>query len=254
MDYESGVEGQAPALVADTALPSPPDVSYMNGSVVYSSEHARGTMALKHAPVSGDISTITYGASSSATLTTTALAARAYFYFTVQPVGALVSLYDSSDQWAAAVGINNAANPGKLYIQDFNRTPALAVGAVTNPLPLNQWVRFELYATASTSGATITAAVYDGTSTTPIDRLSSTTAVTMSTTSATFSWARFGKNNYNTYATPYWLDDTALDTAATGLFTEITKPSPFYVWNGAEYKQVAARVWSGSGYRSVIDE
>lgn len=249
MNYESGTAGQVPA----TGL-AVPGVSNVFGSVVYSAEQKRGTMSLKHSPAASSATYVSYGNASNIALKSQALAVQVWFYFTEQPIGAFIAFFDDADaanpQMAARVGINHANYPGKLYIQDSNTASAVAIGTVNNPTPLGRWMRLELYATAATSGATITAALYDGNATTPVDRVTSSAA---STTAGRLSAVWIGKTNYNTYATPYWMDDVVINTAATSLITE-AKPSPYYIWDGAAHKSVSAHAWSGSHYQPVIKE
>ena len=249
INYESGTPGQAPVTNLAT-----PGIYSTDGPVVYGAEHARGAVSLRHSPVSGSVTRVVYGNTSNRNLQSTALAVSVYFYFTAQPEGAFIAFFDdlevTNPLLAARVGINHANYPGKLYIQDANTASAVAIGTVNNPVPLNRWVRLELYATAATSGATITAALYDGDATTPLDRVTSNVG---NTTAGRLAAVQIGKTNYNTYATPYWMDDVVINTAATSLITE-AKPSPYYIWDGAAYKSVSAHAWSGSHYQPVIKE
>ena len=245
-DYETGIAGNIPPASHDNIVLPQPGASEISaaGTTVYHAGHvSHGAMGLRQSPASGDVSWINYGNNSSKNFNSSALAARAYFYFTVVPSGAFVSIYDNANQWAAGAGINAS---GQLFTRDAGANPR---GTGTVALTANQWLRIELYATTGTSSATITAAVYAGDSTTPLDLVM--TAVG-NTTAGVLSSVRFGKNNYNTYATPYWVDSVAFNTTATGLIGPVPgETTPYRVWNGTEYKVADARIWDGSAYTSV---
>ena len=217
INYEAGTDGVVPVVGASEPLESGHGID-APGTVTYSNTHvAHGTMATKHSPASSGISRITYGNSSNRNFNSTALAVRAYLYFTVVPTGLssrFLTYYDNTDQVAAAVRINTS---GYLDIQG-NTTTSLATGTVA--IPADKWVRLEIYATAGTGNATITAAAYEADSTTPIDMVTVGTA----TTAATLSSVWVGKNNYNAYATPYWVDSVAIETTATGLIGPVQVP------------------------------
>ncbi len=244
VNYDQGLAGQAPTT-GGSVRPGPFSI-IAAGTTVYDATHvAHGSMALRQTPVSGGYSSIGYGNSSNLNLQSqTAFATRAYFYFTVMPVGAFISVYDNTDAWVAGLAFDTG---GHIRIRDAVST-ALVTGTVT--IPLNTWVRLELYVTAATTGALLHAAVFTNDSTTPLDTITAT-----GVTAATISSVRFGKNNANTYATTYWLDSVAIDTAAAGFIGPYLAPAgstPYSVWTGTQYRAVDVRVWNGSEYKTVV--
>lgn len=242
VDYESGIAGQVVPVTSDIEqLPQLGANSNYSGITYDDAYVAHGSMATKHAPQADDVSYISYGDSSSQNFQSTALAARAYFYFTAMPSGTYLSIYDNSDNWAAAVGVNT---DGKMYIR--NAAGTIHTGAET--LTINQWLRFEIYATSGSGNATITAAIYSGENTTPIEELTASST----TTSSILSSLRVGKNNYTNYATPYWADSLLIDTAATGLIGSATIDYPFRIWNGTKYLQSNGYIWKNSKYVPVF--
>lgn len=246
IDYEGGTAGQIPsASHSNETHPNPaPSSTSTSGTVVYDATHvAHGSMALRQSPPPSSISYISYGNSSSKNFFASALAIRAYFYFTEVPTGGYISVFNNTDAWVAGLTFGSS---GQITVRDAAANPLLT-GTV--PIPVNQWVRLELYVTAGTGNATVTGAAYAGESTTPIELLTSSSA----TTSAILSSVRVGKNNYNPYNTPNWLDSLAIDTEATGLLGPLVgeKDTPYRIWNGSEYQKVDVRLWGGSAYDSV---
>ena len=247
IDYESGTAGQVIPSGVGQPMPGPSSMGQAS-TVTYDATHVmHGSSAAKHAPAASNVSWISYGNNSNLSFHSTALAVRGYFYFTNTPGFAFVSFYDTAMQWVAGLGINPS---GYLYIRDSATNP-LAVG--TTSITVNRWLRAELYVTAAASGATITAALYDGDSTTPIDTVTSSAA---STTSQELVAVWLGKNNYNNNPNEHWSDSIAIDTAATGFIGPVKTvvATPFRVWSGSAYVPVDAHVWDGSGYHKVSGE
>lgn len=212
--YEGGTVGNTPTTSA--TMPGPYQIQ---GTVTFdSAQAAHGTRSVKHVATSGNVVGIYYGNSSNLNFSSTAIAVRGYFYLPGVPsdVVNLLSVYSSSDARAAVVGINAS---GKLYIRD-SASSSLAAGTVS--ITANQWIRIEMYATAGTSGATINAAMYADDSTTPLDTVTSSTA----NTATTLSSLRVGKENYSGYAATYWVDDVAIETAASGYIGPMVNVPP----------------------------
>lgn len=244
-NYEIGTIGSSPS----SGNP-PPGIAARNGSVVYSSDHSRGTKSLKITGASSGVSYVTYGNADELSLNSTALRTSAYFYFTEYPSGGLIAIYDSvNTRPVARISVNYYSYTDILFLQDSGMetdwTSSIAVGTITNPIPLNKWVRIELYATVGLGNATVTASIFDGDSSVPIERVSSSIA---NTTLTPFSRFRIGKLSENSYVTPFWIDDVSIDTEAP----DVTK-SPYYMWNGVAYKTMDARIWTGSEYKTVIE-
>lgn len=214
VSYEGGTVGVAPAT--SSTMPGPYQIQ---GTVTFdSAQAAHGTRSVKHVATSGDVVGVYYGNSSNLNFASTALAVRAYFYLPAVPTAAvnLLSVYSSTDTRAAVVGINAS---GKLYIRD-SVSSSLVAGTVN--VSANTWVRLELYVTAGTSGATVNAAMYAADSTTATDTVSSSAG----NTATTLSSLRVGKENYSSYADTYWVDDVAIETAATGFVGPLVNAAP----------------------------
>lgn len=212
--YEGGTVGNTPTT--SSTMPGPYQIQ---GTVTFdNAQAAHGTRSVKHVATSGNVVGVYYGNSSNLNFASTAIAVRAYFYLPATPADSvnLLSVYSSTDTRAAVVGITAA---GKLYIRD-SASSSLAVGTVN--IPANTWVRLEMYATAGTSGATINAAMYNFDSTTPLDAVWSSAA----NTATTLSSLRVGKENYSGYAATYWVDDVAIETAASGLIGPMVNLPP----------------------------
>lgn len=247
IDYDEGVAGQI--LPSGTGLPMPgPGNMDQPGTVTYDATHvAHGAMATKHSPADSNVSWVAYGNNSNLSFDSTGLAVRGYFYFTNTPGFAFLTVYDTAMASVAWLGINSS---GYLFIRDAATNP-LVLGTV--PITVNRWLRAELYVTTGTSGATVSGALYDGDSTTPIDILTSSSAVT---TGALLDAVWIGKNNYNSNPADHWVDSVAIDTAATGFigpFGSEASQTPFHVWDGSAYVPVEMRRWNGSSYESVTD-
>ena len=253
-NYENGIVGAFPSL-SNAA----PGIAARNGSTVYATEQSRGTKAIGIASSSGtSLAYVQYGNPAELSLDSTSLLASVYFYFTELPAGGLLAVYDddsANERPVARLSFNyyvnaNSAYARKLFLQDAemstNWQSSVAVGEVEDPIPLNRWVRIELYATAAAQNATITAAVFDGDSSVPIERLTSSVA---RTTAGRLARVRIGKLSENSYATPFWVDDVLIDTEAP----DATK-SPYYMWNGTAYKPMSVSAWTGTDYVPVIEE
>lgn len=249
-NYENGIVGANPSL-GNAA----PGIAARTGSVVYNAEQSRGTKAIRITSSSGtSLAYVQYGDPADLSLNSTSLLASVYFYFTELPAGGLLAIYDDDSanmRPVARLSVNYySAYARKLFLQDAEMSTSwsssVAVGEVEDPIPLNRWVRMELYATAAAQNATITAAVFDGDSSVPIERLTSNVA---RTTAGRLARVRIGKLSESSYPTPFWVDDVLIDTEAP----DATK-SPYYKWNGTAYKPMSVSAWTGAGYVPVIEE
>jgi hypothetical protein len=142
---------------------------------------------------------------------------RAYFYLTALPTADLwlIAMY-AADHTTRLLSMHvNGA--GKLRLSDA-ATTTTGVWTAAAAMPVNQWVRIELYGScgSTTTNATVKGGVYLGDSTTPIEAIYSSTAANLGTAQQ-FSRAIIGKANSSTFATPYWVDDIKADDTATGL-------------------------------------
>lgn len=249
-NYENGIVGFSPST--NNAAPG---IAARAGSVVYNAEQSRGTKAIRITSSSGtSLAYVQYGNPAELSLDSTSLLASVYFYFTELPAGGFLAIYDddsANSRPVARLSVNYySAYARKLFLQDAEMSTSwsssVAVGEVEDPIPLNRWVRMELYATAAAQNATITAAVFDGDSSVPIERLTSNVA---RTTAGRLARVRIGKLSESSYPTPFWVDDVLIDTEAP----DATK-SPYYKWNGTAYRPMSVSAWTGTDYVPVIEE
>ena len=146
----------------------------------------------------------------------TRFAVRAYFYLTALPTADhwLIAMYAADHTTRLlSMHINGA---GKLRLSDLSGTTGVWTAAAT--MPVNQWVRIELYGScgSTTTNATVKGGVYLADSTTPIEAIYSSTVANLGTAQQ-FGRATIGKANSSAFATPYWVDDIKVDDTATGL-------------------------------------
>lgn len=177
--------------------------------------------------------------------TATSVAARLYIYATGLPTGDehLIRLNTGTPgAGTRLVSIHYNVN-GNLRISDASGTSG--VWTSTNTLPLNQWVRIELFAIAgsTTSNGTIKGAYYLGDSTTPVETLYSNTAANVGT-AQNFTYVVMGR--YSGAGTvQYYFDDLATDDAATGLIGPIVN-NPILSVNSANVAKITASATSGT--------
>ena len=248
-NYENGIVGFSPST--NNAAPG---IAARSGSAVYATEQSRGAKSIRMMAPDTSLAYVQYGNPTELSLDSTSLLASVYFYFTELPAGGFLAIYDddsANSRPVARLSVNYySAYARKLFLQDAEMSTSwsssVAVGEVEDPIPLNRWVRIELYATAAAQNATITAAVFDGDSSVPIERLTSNVA---RTTAGRLARVRIGKLSESSYPTPFWVDDVLIDTEAP----DATK-SPYYKWNGTAYKPMSVSAWTGTDYVSVIEE
>ncbi len=190
------------------------------GQVVYSNtQFAHTPLSYRFDSVSGSNNYFTWRG-----LHTNAAALRVYGYFTLLPAETIVfaQLCSAATGFLqqAQIGLNTT---GKVVVIDGSSTVIWQSPAA---ISLNTWYRFEIFAqlggTATTG--TIEAAYY------ALDNL--TAIASFSTATANLgldpiAWARFGKTNATTYATPFYLDSMGVRQDATGLVGIYTgSPAP----------------------------
>jgi hypothetical protein len=187
--------------------------SASTGALAYDNTRAaHGTLSAKLTGVSGaGIIGSSYDISPA-----TAFGVRAYFYFTALPTADhwLIAMYATNNTTRLlSMHINGA---GKLRLSDLTGTAGVWTAAAT--MPLNQWVRIDLYGScgSTTTNATVKGGVYLGDSTSPIEAIYSTIAGNLGVSNQ-FGRATIGKANSSTFATPYWIDDIRADDTATDL-------------------------------------
>lgn len=145
-------------------------------------------------------------------LNTTDFAIRKYIYLTAATTDDTYWFRSSNAGGGTRLVSLHGDSAGRLVL----RTPSATVWTSTSTVPLNQWVRIEMYAhigTGTTDGK-VAAAFYSADSTTPIDSFTNN-ALNMGTTA--IDQIGFLKYNNQAYATAFWVDDLRIDTAATGL-------------------------------------
>jgi hypothetical protein len=168
-----------------------------------------GSMSGKLAPAASATARIDYDS-----LNSNKLGVALYYYFTANPTDdTYICQFNSS---AGRVVSLHLASGGTLKLRDFATASTANIWASTATIPLNQWVRIEVWAQVgtTTSNGQIKVAYYLGDSTTPVQSTSLTAQDLQTTNISRFS---FGKFNGSAYATPFWLDDVRYDDLATDL-------------------------------------
>lgn len=147
-------------------------------------------------------------------LSSTSLAFRAYYYFTANTTDDTV-LLQCNASGVRAFSMSCSAT-GKLTFAQSGSGTAVWVAAAA--MLLANFVRIEAWAqpNATTAAAgTFRAAYYNGDSTVQIEAYTPTAGTTNLTVGPIIS-AYFGKFNSSAYATAFWVDDAAIEDAATG--------------------------------------
>jgi hypothetical protein len=197
-------------------------VPTISGTLAYDSAlAAHGTISAKLTGGGTDALSVIYDITPA-----TSFAVRGYFYLTSLPTADhwLIAMYATNHTTRLlSMHINSA---GKLRLSDGSGTTGVWTAAAT--MPLNQWVRIELYGScgSSTANATVKGGVYLGDSTIPIETIYSTSTGNLGAAQQ-FGRAVIGKVNSSTFATPYWVDDIKADDTATDLpgpYSAITTP------------------------------
>lgn len=138
-----------------------------------------------------------------------AIALRAYVYFTTLPTGD-VDVLHLGDTISVKFTVNSAGN-ARFFVNSVNQWTATA------PFPTAQWVRVEMFCTASTDST-------DGTGMIAYYLLDDLAAVEQSTlltglntagATSTFSNSRFGKNSAASYTGDIYLDNIAATHGTT---------------------------------------
>ena len=189
------------------------------GTVTFSStQKTHGTLSYYCQPTSGDELRIAWMG-----LATSSAAIRFYMYFTGFPpasteFGQLTTSSTGSFNLLARYIMTTA---GRISIYDSAGT----IWTSTNPISLNTWYRFELFASlgSSATNGTLQAAYYLLDNTTPVENYS-TTGANLGTTN--FGYVRIGKMNSNTWTTPFYIDSIAAQQQASGFIGPYTGDMP----------------------------
>ena len=185
----------------------------INGSgatIVFDGTHpAHGTKSLKFTPVSGSTEQVQFGGSGVDSLASTIPAVCAYYYFTALPTDAtgIMFFYDEVGTRRASVHIDGT---GKLYVRDSGST-ALWTAASALPTAAQIRVEMRIKVLTATTGE-IYFAYYLGDSTTAVGTFTVTSA---NLGTGNIGSIPIGKLSNSTYATAFWVDDFAVETAAT---------------------------------------
>jgi hypothetical protein len=157
--------------------------------------------------------------------TGTAYACRAYFWIGGSTTAdeSLISFFDAAG--ASQIAYIRPQGTGRVR---FGTTGNSNVWTATNTYPTSQWLRFELYAVpgATTSDGIASLAYYYGHDTTPIESFSASN-LNIGGGGGSFGHIRVGKGS-GALAQYIYVDDVALDTAATGLLGPSVLPS--FTW------------------------
>lgn len=165
----------------------------------------------------------------------TPAALRAYLYLTSLPT-ADVDVLHLGDAVSTSFKVNSG---GKARL-----TASGTQWTATANFPINQWVRVELFATASTNSVdgTAKAAYYLGDSTTAVEESSLLTGLNTAGATSTFNNSRFGKNSAGAYAGDIYLDNLASSYGAgvTGYVGPVAGAPPSL--------EPAELVWTGTAW------
>lgn len=213
---EGGTVG-ATVVSGQTGSGDPLSVAQVTNSATLTIDNAQaahGTKSIKFTPTTTGQAQIAYAISS------TSVAGRIYLYFTAAPTADFYIMRAETGVSATTAPRFVWKSTGKLVLQD-------AAGAVvwtsTTSVPLNQWVRFGIFAKAGadTATGTLKGGMFLGDSTSPVDPVFSSTTANAGT--APFTRIAAGKTNASqTYATAFWGDDFAVNDAATDLIGPYT--------------------------------
>lgn len=222
--FEAGTPGATVSTVNTGGTGNTPFSTVTIGGaatlVFDNTDHAHGTQCVVGANASGQVTTMIQSGLSSTAMNRvlyvkldTAVASDLYLIrFTVAGVR------------KASLHINGAS---KLRMCDSTGTTGLGpwtsggATAANVAIPLNQWIRVELYAQSAASG-TMTAAYYSLDSTSAID---SVTVATANGGGSPFDAWTIGKNDASAYAGTIKYDSTQGDDAATGLMGPWVSPA-----------------------------
>lgn len=145
---------------------------------------------------------------------TTQIAFRGYFYFTAATTADLHLIRFSADGGTTRTASLHLNGTSRLRLSDSGATTG--IWTATDPVPLNQWVRVEVYLKvgADTATGTLSVGVYLGDSTTPIEAVFTSTTANLGTVA--INTVQVGKITAANNPAVFWLDDTAINDAATG--------------------------------------
>lgn len=181
-----------------------------SGTLVYDSVAAHGTRSAKITPVASSSSGLTYG-SAAAPVGGTSFAARATFRMDTLPTESvpLIQVTNDGSTRVASIGIDST---GRIQIRD---SATVSTGPSAKAFPTGAYVTLEIWGVIGAS-AEFHGRAYTGDS--PIAanilyQLDTTTANTLSIATRTVV---FGKFLATAWATPFNVDDLAIDNAATG--------------------------------------
>lgn len=227
--YYNGAEMGSNATMVTSLNTSSSDSTYFykflnpNTITFSTARAAHGSLSYFIQPTAGNSSLVQW-----ASYATQSAAARMYIYLTAFPSDVTefmqINTSEASFDYIGRLALNST---GKLIVYDASG----AIWTSTASLSLNSWQRLELYGAiggSSTTG-TLQAAFYAGDSTTAIDSFSTSSANT--STAQAIGMLRFGKVTATSYATSFYMDDLAGQSAASGFIGPysgaLTPPATF---------------------------
>lgn len=191
-------------------------LNYVNigtgAAVTYGNEHAHsGTLAAKIVPATGQTAYISYGGTSG-TLASNDTAAEFWLYLTANLTEENPLLFASDNGGTRRLQLNFQTD-GRVRL----RTEGAAwLWTSSSTVPLNTWVRFRVFTRNQGAGASLTKiAFYNGA--TLIDQFSTST----SDRTGIIDALAVGKYYTGTLTQTFWVDDFAVETAATGYIGEV---------------------------------
>lgn len=179
-------------------------------SITFSNaQAAHGTLSYNYLSASGTENRMTWRE-----LATNAIALRFYGYFTALPpssTGMAQLATNANIAGFESLFLINLRDDGRISIADRSSVFWVSTPAIS----LNSWYRFEVFAQlgGTPTTGTINVAFYSLDSGTAID---STTTSTADLGSTSFGWARFGKLSANPWTNSFYMDEMAVQQAASG--------------------------------------
>lgn len=191
--------------------------SSVGASTYSTTQAAHGNQSFYIQPVNGDAHSYAL-----TNLATTRAAARMYIRLTAAPTVGIDALQFTTPLYGTFSLLS------RCIIGSFAECKIMDPAGTTlwtssSSLPLNTWIRLEMFTQIGTTGTdcTIQFAYYTGDSTTATESFSTTTA---NLGTLPIGMVRFGKINNNTWTTPFYLDCLAVEQRASGFIGPYTTP------------------------------
>lgn len=198
-----------PTSGSDTAFPSAPNITGTAALNIINTDSMHGTKCMES---SQSDATSSGGFGRYTGLSGTTMAVRYYFKFTTVSPGSAITFFRAFDNVARCLSVQlSAAN--KILVQVSSTDTLLYTSTAT--IAANTWYRLEIgFTLSSSANATVTAQLYSGDSTTPLDSGLSTTTATTTSTGTSIADVRFGRTG-STVTNVVRYDDVAYNLGTT---------------------------------------